>query len=101
MADFALALTQLKAEGAIVQGFSCGETYASIKIFDPGVTFTLQQLSDALNRWHTANDYKINRIKAYPSIMDQLDMIYQDKINNTTTWVDTITAIKSQYSKPA
>lgn len=35
----------------------------------------------------------------YPSIGDQLDMIYWDKINNTNNWVDTITEIKNKYPK--
>ena len=35
----------------------------------------------------------------YPSIGDQLDMIYWDKVNNTNIWVDTITEIKNKYPK--
>lgn len=44
--------------------------------------------------------YKDKRKKLYPSIEDQLEMIYDDKINNTTTWVDAITAINNLYPKP-
>jgi len=40
------------------------------------------------------------RIAKYPSIHDQLDMIYWDKINNTNVWVDAITAAKKQHPKP-
>jgi len=40
------------------------------------------------------------RQSAYPSIPDQLDMIYWDNINNTTVWIDTITQIKTTYPKP-
>ena len=36
----------------------------------------------------------------YPDIRDQLDMMYHDKINNTTVWQDTITAIKEANPKP-
>ena len=32
--------------------------------------------------------------RKYPSIKDQLDMMYWDKVNGTNTWVDTITNIK-------
>lgn len=35
----------------------------------------------------------------YPTIGDQLDMIYWDKVNNTNNWVDTITEIKNKYPK--
>lgn len=32
--------------------------------------------------------------RKYPSIKEQLDMMYWDKVNGTNTWVDTITKIK-------
>ena len=35
----------------------------------------------------------------YPSRDDQLDMMYWDKVNGTTTWEDTIQAIKDKYPK--
>lgn len=44
--------------------------------------------------------YIDQRIAAYPSISDQLDMIYWDKINGTTDWLDLISAIKAKYPKP-
>ena len=37
--------------------------------------------------------------REYPSIEDQLDMIYWDKINGTDNWVKTITKIKSNQPK--
>ena len=36
----------------------------------------------------------------YPSIGDQLDMIWHDKKNDTTTWVDAIQTVKDTFSKP-
>ena len=45
-------------------------------------------------------DYADRRVAAYPSTTDQLDMLYHDKINGTTTWEDAIAAIKAQYPKP-
>ena len=39
------------------------------------------------------------RIQAYPSIQDQLDMQYWDSVNGTTTWKETIDAIKSDHPK--
>ena len=44
-------------------------------------------------------DYKKKRIKEYPHYRDQLDMIYHDLINETTTWEDKITEIKDKYPK--
>ncbi len=39
------------------------------------------------------------RAAEYPAIVDQLDMIYWDKVNGTTIWQDTIKTIKEKYSK--
>ena len=44
--------------------------------------------------------YARNRAAAYPSIGDQLDMLYWDKVNDTTTWSDAIAAVKTSYPKP-
>jgi len=44
--------------------------------------------------------YKDDRVAAYPSIQDQLDMQYWDKKNGTTTWVDAIAKVKSDNPKP-
>ena len=40
------------------------------------------------------------RQAAYASIGDQLDMIYWDKVNSTTTWQDHIAKVKSDNAKP-
>ena len=39
------------------------------------------------------------RASEYPSREDQFDMMYWDKINGTTTWEDTIQAIKDRHPK--
>ena len=44
-------------------------------------------------------NYISQRSDAYPSIQDQLDQIYWDKKNGTTTWVDAIDKVKSDYPK--
>lgn len=44
--------------------------------------------------------YVEKRQKTYPSIPDQLDMIYWDTMNKTTKWVDEITRVKNLYPKP-
>ena len=36
----------------------------------------------------------------YASIGDQLDMMYKDAINGTTTWKDHVAAVKAKYPKP-
>ena len=44
--------------------------------------------------------YLRNRQREYPSVVKQLDMMYWDAVNGTTTWVDEITRIKERHPKP-
>jgi len=44
--------------------------------------------------------YKDKRRLEYPNVADQLDMIYHDALNGTTTWTDAITAVKVKHPKP-
>jgi len=39
------------------------------------------------------------RATSYPSIQDQLDMQYWDKVNGTTTWKDAVAQVKSDNPK--
>jgi len=43
--------------------------------------------------------YQRDRASAYPSIQEQLDMQYWDKVNNTTNWQDAIAKVKSDNPK--
>lgn len=47
------------------------------------------------------NGYKRARQEAYPSVGDQLDMMYHDQIDGTTTWKDAIADVKSDNPKPS
>ena len=46
-----------------------------------------------------ANQYKLDRADAYPSIGDQLDMIYHDQTEGSRTWLDAIEAVKEAHPK--
>ena len=46
---------------------------------------------------YDAKQYQRDRI--YPTIQEQLDMQYWDGINNTTTWKDAITKVKTDNPK--
>jgi len=48
---------------------------------------------------YNTNQYQRDRAKAYPTIQEQLDMQYWDKINGTNNWQDAINAVKAQYPK--
>jgi hypothetical protein len=49
---------------------------------------------------YDANQYQRDRATAYPSIQEQLDMQYWDKVNGTTNWEDAIAKVKSDTPKP-
>ena len=48
---------------------------------------------------YEANQYQRDRAKSYPTIQEQLDLQYWDKINGTNNWQDAINAVKAQYPK--
>jgi len=48
---------------------------------------------------YDANQYQRDRVTAYPSIQEQLDMQYWDKVNGTTNWEDAIAKVKSDNPK--
>ena len=48
---------------------------------------------------YEANQYQRDRAKSYPTIQEQLDMQYWDKINGTNNWQDAINAVKAKYPK--
>jgi hypothetical protein len=50
------------------------------------------------NKW-LSKQYQRDRAKAYPSIQEQLDLQYWDKVNGTDTWEQAINAVKVQYPK--
>lgn len=65
-----------------------------------------KELEDRLSldaRWEAETpmrEWEQNIKIAMPSTEKQLEMLYEDQINGTTTWKDTITSVKQQYPKP-
>lgn len=43
--------------------------------------------------------YAEKRALEYPTIQDQLDMIYWDSVNGTSLWMEKIAEIKEKYPK--
>jgi hypothetical protein len=48
---------------------------------------------------YKAKQYQRDRQKQYPSIADQLDMLYWDKVNGTENWLDSIESVKNRFPK--
>lgn len=69
-----------------------------------GICFTnatdqQEKLAAQIVKSHNPDWYVEKRIVEYKSISDQLDMIYWDKMNGTTMWIDHITEVKKKYPK--
>ena len=86
---------------------SKNKVYANLEIYAvSGVTHdkpteaALDQLLADAQATYDAADYSRKRAVEYPLIGDQLDMQYHDLVDSTTTWADTIAAVKSKYPKP-
>lgn len=47
-----------------------------------------------------ANGYKMRRFNEYPTLGDQFDMIYKDKLDGGTRHHDAIAAVKAAHPKP-
>jgi len=84
------------------------EVYPTIKINDE--ILSTEVYNSTISFWaedirnqeldEEANGYKVARQSAYSSIQDQLDMMYWDGVNGTTTWADHIAQVKSDNPKP-
>jgi len=63
---------------------------------------TLAQLDvfeSQANEVERINNIRSQRANNYPSLADQLDMQYWDKINGTNKWQQAINAVKQKYPK--
>jgi hypothetical protein len=49
---------------------------------------------------YKANQYQRDRATEYPSLEEQMDMQYWDKVNGTNNWETKIAEIKAQFPKP-
>ena len=53
-----------------------------------------------LDNDYAAKQYQRDRASAYKPIEEQLDMIYHDKVDGTSTWKEHIDAVKAAHPKP-
>jgi hypothetical protein len=83
---------------------SVGKTYEDLRWHDDNdeAKPTKKEFDDAVAvckaEWD-AQEYARNRATAYPSTGDQLDMIYKDMKNSTTTHADAVEVVKTKYPK--
>jgi hypothetical protein len=62
--------------------------------------YSIQQKIAELQAEYDANQYQRDRQPEYPSIQDQLDMQFWDKVNGTNNWQEAIEAVKTKHPKP-
>jgi hypothetical protein len=68
--------------------------------YDPGIgEVQLDPRNAAQKIADTHKRYRRRRLREYPTIRKQLDMMYWDAMNGTTTWVDEISRIKAKYPR--
>lgn len=58
-----------------------------------------KEQGEIIKKVHNSTWYIEQRKAEYPALSAQLDMIYEDKINETNKWVKLITSIKEKYPK--
>ena len=94
MADIHKAIPALYSNIASIEQYSDGTLVVKNK---EGNTVDVDM--SLVNAWVDPDQYKINRVFAYPSIKEQLDMQYWDSVNGTTTWADAIAKVKADFPK--
>lgn len=78
-------------------------SYEGIEWLSTDITKPTKEQVDAevarLQAEYDNKQYQRDRALEYPSLPEQLDMLYHDKINNTNVWLETIQAVKDKYPK--
>tara|TARA_R100000808_G_C2155151_1_gene166918 strand:- start:10541 stop:10888 length:348 start_codon:yes stop_codon:yes gene_type:complete len=99
--DIPIALQSLKPGAEWVLR---GVTYEGLEWLDNDSSKpSKEEVEDEISRLNILVEqrkYREKRAKEYKDIHEQLDMLYWDFTNNTTTWKDHITEIKEKYRKP-
>ena len=96
--DIALALLQLNKH---TNRYKLNQSCTPHKIIEwDSANKDKQPTDDELNAayiaWKNANEYKEKRAEEYPSVVDQLDLIYHSGIN---AWKAKIKETKDKYPK--
>jgi hypothetical protein len=98
-----MILTALRSLYPKAEWVTHGDSYEGIEWLDqtqPKPTEAEIQAEIArLQAEYEAKQYQRQRASAYPSIQEQLDLLYWDKINGTDNWEQAIAAVKAEYPK--
>lgn len=93
----------------IVVENNCLKAWANYKFSETAIEVSANENCSFENGYQIQNgeviqvgpnkSYAELRFEAYPSIAEQLDMIYWDKVNGTNLWQQKIAEIKARYPK--
>jgi hypothetical protein len=92
-ADGAIAMSSESEEAAHEAGMDIASEEEIVRGFD-GRLYLASQCPIA-----PEPGYAEKRALEYPRIEEQLDMLYHDMSDGTSTWLDAVMAIKAKYPK--
>ena len=92
------ALSQWLGTNANGKWKKCFSTWHSIVWKDDAIDIPNESEYIAEKAAYEADQRAIHT-RVYPSIQDQLDMQYHDKVDGTTTWQDAVKAVKDANPK--
>jgi hypothetical protein len=76
-----------------------GEDIDNIIWHDGTTPISKSDIESKINEIETRDAHIEPRKNSYPSIQEQLDMMWHDKQNDTTTWEDAISKVKLDNPK--
>lgn len=102
MSKYAKAIVEINPNAEVIIEVPNGvtETYEMIQWVQPNQQIDKETLDAKIDEIATRDAHIVPRQNAYPSIPNQLDMMYHDQVNGTTTWKDAIAQVKADNPKP-
>ena len=89
-------LTNFSVENGKINGWDLCEVKSNqVQPTEEAIQTKLAELTAE----YDAQEYARNRASEYPSTGDQMDMMYKDTKNSTTTHADAVEAVKTKWPK--
>ena len=99
MTDIAQAIKAINSNAQFSVNAEDYEQITWLNGTTPIAVDTIKAKQTELQTDYDNKKYQRDREIAYPSIQEQLDMQYWDKVNSTTNWQDAIAKVKSDNPK--
>ena len=93
--------TRFKAISELVGGGISGADDGTLMVYHDGQTppteEEIQKKFEELKADYNSKEYQ--RLREYPPIEEQLDMLYWDRMNGTERWIQAIKKVKDKHPK--